>query len=69
MTTSQLKTGVQPTPKTSCISDIPQTKESVQYIVPTTKTIITIYICIYIHNLHKFCSTLKEVMNLMLEVI
>jgi predicted enzyme related to lactoylglutathione lyase len=31
MTASHMKTGVEPTPETSCISDIPQTKSSVQH--------------------------------------
>lgn len=34
MTTSLLKTGVQPTPETSCIVNIPHTTENIQHSVP-----------------------------------
>jgi hypothetical protein len=55
MTTSHLKTGVEPTPETSCISNIPQTIDSVQHSVlklslKTYKFITVVLIIVIIIN-------------------
>jgi hypothetical protein len=48
MTTNYMKTGVEPTPETSCILDIPQTNNSVQHNIPLLNQTMLIFSLLFL---------------------
>jgi hypothetical protein len=47
MITNHLKKEVQPTPETSCITNIPQAMDSVQHGVPVNDIFFTFVVCMH----------------------